>query len=170
LPVHQGTDLVTLPTEGRGPLRRFLLGSVTAKVLQDTGAAVWTGSRSSTTKKPRDVSYRSIICAVDDSNETEAVLRVAQAFVVKYEASLWLLHVVPPPHRIAGELLVDAMREEAAQLRADLIVMGHGHTQRMLGGVWSRSYSLVREARGGPPSFSAGTKIVRSYRIRIQPA
>ena len=30
----QGTDLVMLPTHGRGPLRRMLLGSVTAKVLR----------------------------------------------------------------------------------------------------------------------------------------
>ena len=27
---HQGADLVMLPTHGRGPMRRFLLGSVTA--------------------------------------------------------------------------------------------------------------------------------------------
>ena len=32
---RQGADLVMLPTHGRGPLRRLLLGSVTAKVLHD---------------------------------------------------------------------------------------------------------------------------------------
>ena len=32
-----------MPTHGCGPLRRFLLGSVTAKVLHDVSTAVWTG-------------------------------------------------------------------------------------------------------------------------------
>jgi len=32
-----------LPTHGRTPLRRFLLGSVTAKVLHDRTVPVWTG-------------------------------------------------------------------------------------------------------------------------------
>src|SRR5271163_3527491 len=40
---HQGADLVMLPTHGRAPLRRLLLGSVTAKVLHDLTVPVWTG-------------------------------------------------------------------------------------------------------------------------------
>ena len=43
---HQGTDVVMLATHGRGPVRRFLLGSVAAKVLHDVSAAVWTGAGS----------------------------------------------------------------------------------------------------------------------------
>ena len=41
---HQGADLVMLATHGHGPVRRFLLGSVTAKVLHDVTAAVWTST------------------------------------------------------------------------------------------------------------------------------
>src|SRR5688572_23815931 len=36
-------DLIVLPTHGHGPFRRFLLGSVTAKVLHDVHCPVWTG-------------------------------------------------------------------------------------------------------------------------------
>src|SRR5688500_15081003 len=36
-------DLIILPTHGYGPFRRFLLGSVTAKVLHDAQCPVWTG-------------------------------------------------------------------------------------------------------------------------------
>src|ERR1700733_6443211 len=41
---HQGADLVMMPTRGCGVVRRFLLGSVTAKVLHDVSAAVWTST------------------------------------------------------------------------------------------------------------------------------
>ncbi len=95
--VHEGTDLVMLPTEGHGPLRKFLLGSVTAKVLHDTGAAVWTGSRSHLVEQPLRLPYRSIVCAVDESDETEAVMRLAQAFAGRYGAALAFLHAVPAP-------------------------------------------------------------------------
>ena len=61
---HQGTDLVMIPAQGHGPLRRLLLGSVTAKVLHDVSAAVWTGTASSLTCR---TVYKSIVCAVDES-------------------------------------------------------------------------------------------------------
>src|ERR1035438_1854787 len=35
--------LIVMATHGYGPFRRFLLGSVTAKVLHDAGCPVWTG-------------------------------------------------------------------------------------------------------------------------------
>ena len=37
-------DLVMMPTHGYGPFRRFLLGSVTAKVLHDVKCPVWTSA------------------------------------------------------------------------------------------------------------------------------
>src|SRR5713226_6543474 len=38
----EGVDLIMMPTHGYGPFRRFLLGSVTAKVLHDAACPVWT--------------------------------------------------------------------------------------------------------------------------------
>src|SRR5579872_3176335 len=70
---HQGTDLVMMPTHGRGPVRRLLLGSVTAKVLHDVSAAVWAGAGRIVDSRPHRNSYNSILCAVDLSDETEAV-------------------------------------------------------------------------------------------------
>ena len=37
-------DLIMMPTHGYGPFRRFLLGSVTAKILHDATCPVWTSA------------------------------------------------------------------------------------------------------------------------------
>jgi nucleotide-binding universal stress UspA family protein len=96
---HQGTDLVMLATHGRGPVRRFLLGSVTAKVLHDVSAAVWTGTGSALTDHAPGIPYKSVLCALDDSDEAPGVLKAAAAFACTYHAQLALVHVVemPPP-------------------------------------------------------------------------
>jgi len=96
---HQGTDLVMMPTHGRGPIRRLLLGSVTAKVLHDISAAVWTGA-GRTEARSDGVSYKSMLCAVDLSEESEVVIRAAIALADSYHARLSLVHVVelPPPN------------------------------------------------------------------------
>lgn len=40
---NHDVDLIVMATHGYGPFRRFLLGSVTAKVLHDAACPVWTG-------------------------------------------------------------------------------------------------------------------------------
>ena len=40
---EQEVNLIAMPTHGYGPFRRFILGSVTAKVLHDAGCPVLTG-------------------------------------------------------------------------------------------------------------------------------
>jgi nucleotide-binding universal stress UspA family protein len=92
---EQRADLVMLATRGHGPVRRFLLGSVTAKVLHDIGAAVWTGAGAALSDHPLRIPYQSIVCAVDESNEAEAVLRAAASIASAYRAQLWIVHVVP---------------------------------------------------------------------------
>lgn len=93
---HQGFDLVMLPTHGWGPLRRLLLGSVTAKILHDSSTPVWTAGPSFVGHAPP---YRSIVCALDETTEAEAVLRAGAWFAEQYDASLAIIHVIsfPPP-------------------------------------------------------------------------
>jgi len=93
---HQSADLVMMPTHGRGPVRRFLLGSVTAKVLHDVSAAVWTGAPLAITGHAPHLPYKSILCAVDGTPESECVLRAAATLKCMYGASLELLRVVEP--------------------------------------------------------------------------
>jgi nucleotide-binding universal stress UspA family protein len=86
-----------LATRGHGPMRRFLLGSITAKVLHDVSAAVWTGVGSALSDHPVRIPYPSIVCALDDSQEAEGVLRAAASLASAYRAQLWIVHVVPTP-------------------------------------------------------------------------
>ena len=92
-----GIDLVMLPTHGRGPLRRLLLGSVTAKVLHDVRATVWTGVGSTLAGHAPSIPYRSIVCALGDGDESEGVLKAAAEVAKAYEAELSLIHVVELP-------------------------------------------------------------------------
>jgi nucleotide-binding universal stress UspA family protein len=94
---HQGADLVMMPTRGDAPLRRFLLGSVTAKVLHDASAAVWTGVGSALENHQPAIPYKSIVCALDESEEAEGVLRAAAALANAYKAALALVHVLEMP-------------------------------------------------------------------------
>jgi nucleotide-binding universal stress UspA family protein len=118
---HQGTDLVMLSTHGRGPVRRLLLGSIATKVLHDVSAAVWTGTGSALTDQALAehapaIPYRSILCALSESPESEAVLKAAAALANAYAAQLELLHVTPPPP-ISAEMdlrpYLDAMDDTA---------------------------------------------------------
>lgn len=94
---HHGADLVMMATHGRGPVRRFLLGSVTAKALHDLGAAVWTGVGTHLAEHPSRISYKSVLCAVDEGEEAEAVVRAAAEFAGVFGAQLSLVHVVEMP-------------------------------------------------------------------------
>jgi len=94
---HQGADLVMMPTRGDAPLRRFLLGSVTAKVLHDVSAAVWTCVGAALENHQPSVPYKSIVCALDESEEAEAVLLAAAALAKSYTAALALVHVLEMP-------------------------------------------------------------------------
>lgn len=96
---RQGADLVMLPTRGHGALRRFLLGSVAAKVLHDADCAVWTGVHPEETEPA--AAYRHILCALSlDTEESPAILRAASFLAKNYGAELRLLHAADLP--VAG--------------------------------------------------------------------
>ncbi len=115
---HQGADLVMLATRGSGVVRRFLLGSVAAKVLHDSSCAVWTTTITALAEQTAQLPYKSILCAIDQSDEAPALVTAAAALARCYEAQLRLVHVieVPSPNG-AGFAVYEKDMIEAANFR-----------------------------------------------------
>ena len=60
-----GTNLIVMPTHGYGPFRRFIIGSVTTRVLDDADCPVMTGAHMEREMLPELVPFRNILCAID---------------------------------------------------------------------------------------------------------
>jgi nucleotide-binding universal stress UspA family protein len=91
---RQGADLVMLATQGSGVVRRFLVGSVAAKVLHDVSCVVWTATRTALAKRAVQLPYKTILCAVDQSEEAPALVTAAAALARCYQGQLRLVHVI----------------------------------------------------------------------------
>ncbi len=87
--------LILMPTHGYGPLRRFLLGSVTAKVLHDADCPVWTGTHMQEAPESREVVLDHILCAVDLGPQSVRTLCWANRMAKQFGARLTLAHIVP---------------------------------------------------------------------------
>jgi nucleotide-binding universal stress UspA family protein len=90
----EGMDLIMMPTHGFGPLRRFLIGSVTAKVLHDVQCPVWTSAHCGA-PSPSTGGIRTILCAVDCGPSSVPLMQWANWLAGRYGAALNLAHVIP---------------------------------------------------------------------------
>lgn len=95
-------ELICMPTHGYGLFRRFLLGSVAAKVLHDSESAVLTGAHMPDVAAT--VEFRKIVAAVDLQHD---IARKALAFAAKLArdggGELVLAHAIPSLDGMAGE-------------------------------------------------------------------
>ena len=166
----QESDLVMMPTQGLNAIGRLYSGSLTEKVLHDARTPVWTCAGWALAGRSGDVSCKSLLCALDFSPESEAVFQAAAALASSYDARLSLVHVVTScephliseandglvawkdklgisaPHKILSGSLAGAIRQEAVQEKADLIVVGRGSSQGTLSRVMSHLYEIVCES------------------------
>jgi nucleotide-binding universal stress UspA family protein len=95
-------DMIIMPTHGYGPLRRFLIGSVTAKVLDEANLPVWTGVHFPKTERSV-MQLTSVVCALDLGPASAKVLAFASSLCVRFSAKLTLLHAVAERGEDAGE-------------------------------------------------------------------
>jgi nucleotide-binding universal stress UspA family protein len=107
-------DLIMMPTHGMGLFRRFIIGSVTAKVLHDAPCPVWTSAHVREWRPPAVPNLSQVLCAVDLDDAGIHTLRYAGAFASTAGAKLTVAHVVP-----AVETIPEAYLDR--DLRADLI-------------------------------------------------
>lgn len=89
----QGIDLIMLPTHGLGPFRRFVLGSVTAKILHDAACPVWTGVHLEGAPSAQAIHFNHILCALDFGEQSESLLEWVKAH--SGSATVTLVHAVP---------------------------------------------------------------------------
>lgn len=114
-----GFDLITMPTHA-GFFRRTLLGSTTAKVLNDADCPVLTTQHAETIS-PRQLDHREWVCAIDLSTDSERVLRYASGAAETVHAHLTVVHVISangtdlPVELDLEERLQSAKREAASR-------------------------------------------------------
>lgn len=121
--------LIVMPTHGYGLFRRFLLGSVTAKVLHDADCTVLTGVHIEEAPAPEKIHFRRVMVAVDlCPAQALKALSWASQFAEKHGAELELLHAYPSLEGRAGEYFdpnwrsyfTDVATEEINKMQAKL--------------------------------------------------
>ena len=95
-------DLLVLGTHGRSGFNRWLLGSVTEKVLRTALCPVLTVPRAVGDTVP--VAFRRIVCAIDFSDCSMAALSYAMSFAEEARAQLTVVHVIELPPDIPREV------------------------------------------------------------------
>lgn len=95
-------DLIMLPTHGYGRFRRFLLGSVAAKVLHDAMCPVWTSVHSEQIVQPEKIIFRNVLCAIDLGPQSCQALRWAAKFAEEFGANLIIAHAIPSAKDVPG--------------------------------------------------------------------
>lgn len=126
---REKADLIVMPTHGYGAFRRFILGSVTAKVLHDAECPVFTGVHLAEAPAPEMIHIEKIVVAVDLGESTDYVLNWAAYLLKSIQARLVVTHVVPSIEGETGETFDPDWRETfaaPARKRIQELMTKHG--------------------------------------------
>lgn len=121
---RRGFDLIIMPTHA-GTFRRMLLGSTTAKVLNDADCPVMTSTHAETIA-PRPLAHRQWLCAIGLEEDSERVLRFADQLAKQAQANLIIIHALQaadadlPVQMDLEEQTQSRERQQARQRIADL--------------------------------------------------
>jgi nucleotide-binding universal stress UspA family protein len=163
-----GFDLIIMPTHA-GRFRRMLLGSTTAKVLNDADCPVLTTEHAQTAI-PKPLEHRAWVCAIGLSPDSERVLRVASRAAGEVRAKLSLIHVIrggtPAEERdarprldelqktvgceatvrIANGPVKEALLDAARCSDADVLIIGRTIRSGSPGRMGDLTYGVVRDS------------------------
>jgi nucleotide-binding universal stress UspA family protein len=143
-------DLIVMPTHA-GIFRRMLLGSTTAKVLNDADCPVLTTQHAETIS-PRNLEHREWVCAIGLNLDSERVVQYANRVAQAVHANLTLVHVIAanepnlPVQLDLVERLESAKREAAAR-RIEELQRAAGSNARVSIAVGPIKHTLTEEAR-----------------------
>jgi len=121
---RRGFDLIIMPTHA-GTFRRMLLGSTTAKILDDVDCPVVT-SRHAETIAPRPLEHREWLCTIGLGEDSERLLRYAHQAATEARSNLHIVHAIQasdpslPVRLDLEEEIQSEERQEARERIADL--------------------------------------------------
>jgi nucleotide-binding universal stress UspA family protein len=98
---HQ-IGLIVMATHGYGGFRKFLLGSVAAKVLNDARCPVWTGAHLAEGPAHDLGNLSDVLVALDNGATSERVLRWGREFAAEFRAPISVIHAIPRLDAIEG--------------------------------------------------------------------
>jgi nucleotide-binding universal stress UspA family protein len=161
-------DLIMMPTHGLGGFRRFLLGSVTAKILHDADCPVFTGAHLEQAPALENIEFRTFLCAVSSESYGRKVLAAAAEFANVYRGKLVVVHATGMVENLAGarreieqtvaaagadaEIVVErgevpaVVSAQAALHKADLLIIGRSPAPGVFGRLRAHAYPIIRQS------------------------
>jgi nucleotide-binding universal stress UspA family protein len=116
-------QLIVMPTHGLGMLRRFLIGSVTAKVLHDAACPVLTGVHMEQASPSKAGHFSNILCAVDLGPNSGRTLEWAAQFAETFGARLGIVHAVLSSQRGDERKNIEELQQSAGAKEADVSIV-----------------------------------------------
>src|SRR5579884_3501781 len=145
----ENVDLIMMPTRGWGTFRRFILGSVTAKVLHDVRCPVWTGVHIEDPAEEAAPGVRTVLCAIDLASDASEHLRLMSS-EAKEKVVKMLGECAPPGIQIqqvlAGGSVSKVVRTAAENRGAGLVVIGRASAAGLLGRLRTDAYAIIRDS------------------------
>jgi nucleotide-binding universal stress UspA family protein len=142
----RNVDLIMMSTHGYGAFYRFLLGSVTAKVLHEIQCPVWTGAHLEE-EPAREFSIRRVLCSVELDGHSGHTVSLAAEMAAAVNATLTLVHITgsveiygPGGSRVDPEWkekIVGFAAKEIAKLQQDVgtraeVIIDSGNVPELL--------------------------------------
>ena len=156
----EGVQLIAIPTHGHGVLRRFLIGSDTAKILHDASCPVLTGVHMEEPSSPKTAKLSSVLCALDLMPRSQEILAYASQLASDCHARLGIVHVITPPNPGALLLLSPEFTMEIDKMARQDIERLQGAVRAVVEGVYIEEGQVGRTVSSVATSIGADLLVI----------